>query len=167
MIYLDMDGVLVDFVTGISRQHNRPNPYDDPQNHGKYNMEELWGITADEFLRPCGFDFWANLPPMEDFQDYKTLPVHGILTRPTSTNTEECRAGKLAWVRRHWPEMSGRVYFEREKARYAARGVILIDDDDKNIESWRTSGGIGVQVPRPWNSLHDLVGMLRLGVGGR
>ena len=34
--------------------------------------------------------------------------------------------------------------------------TLLIDDSDKNVDSFRKCGGQAVLVPRPWNSLHGL-----------
>jgi hypothetical protein len=63
-VLLDMDGLIADFVSGISRAHSRPNPYDDPANFGRYEMAEIWGMTDEDFWAPTHEeDFWAELEP--------------------------------------------------------------------------------------------------------
>lgn len=60
-IYLDMDGVLCDFVGAACKLHGR-----DPATVTHWNFFKDWGMTAEEFWRPiheAGEDFWANLEP--------------------------------------------------------------------------------------------------------
>ena len=40
------------------------------------------------------------------------------------------------------------------KASVCQSKTLLIDDSDKNVDSFRKCGGHAVLVPRPWNSLH-------------
>ena len=50
--FLDMDGVIADFVGGICHAHNRPYPYDEPAALGVWDIEKLWSMSAAEFCSP-------------------------------------------------------------------------------------------------------------------
>jgi len=61
-VYLDQDGVLADFVSGICQAHGRDDPYHREDSKGVWDIWELWDIPLDEFWEPCEYDFWRNLP---------------------------------------------------------------------------------------------------------
>ena len=65
MIFVDMDGVLCDFITAAFSAHGqRFNPKDYPR--GEFACEKILGITTNEFWRRVDFGgeaFWENLEP--------------------------------------------------------------------------------------------------------
>lgn len=181
-VFLDMDGVVVNWVRGICAAHNRPNPYLEPHAQGVWDVWSLWNMTIDDFWAPCSSEFWRGLAKTEEADALvgiataasgvvcgTALPVR-VITMPASHGLEGCIEGKLGWLDEHYPTLSHEVIFERDKWKYAAAqpGSLLIDDNEKNCAKWIQSGGYAVLVPRPWNCrwrvAHDVVDVVREGV---
>jgi hypothetical protein len=117
---LDMDGLIADFVSGISRAHGRPDSYDDPAHFGRYEMAEIWGITDEEFWASAkDEDFLAELEPTAEAAEI----VSGLTTNygednvcilPSLCSTEVLaatteRSGSWRCRRRsgsRWPEVT-------------------------------------------------------------
>jgi 5'(3')-deoxyribonucleotidase len=163
---LDMDGVIVDFIAGVSDLHGRPNPYQDPATHGKVTFE-FWGLSREECWGPvdaAGADFWAALPKTPEADRIVNLAIRrfglenvGILSNPAFGRG--CIQGKMEWLNRYYPDLVDNAVFTAAKHLMAAPGNILIDDQDGNVDSFIKAGGEAVLVPRPWNTLHRRVDM--------
>lgn len=160
---LDLDGVLVDFVGGACRFHNKQNPYDDPANLGRYGVEDMFEMIQSDFYSPLGEEFWANLRPMDDSISILSLveKVFGeanvcILTKPIKT--PGCAEGKIRWLKKHLPSYyrGNRYLIGPAKHFCASANAYLVDDSDVNVKAFNEAGGHGVLVPRPWNSHHHL-----------
>lgn len=156
---IDLDGVLVDFVTGICAAHGSSNVYDDPANHGKYEMEVLLGLSATQFWKPANEQFWADLPITDDFHALLGIVESAfgaenvcLLTSPIAN--EGCTTGKVRWIYKHLPDYKRRFLIGPVKHFCAHERSVLVDDYDKNVNNFREHGGKAVLVPRPWNSMH-------------
>ena len=140
-IFIDMDGVLADFNTGVETLTGTPFPNTD-KGHNDYDMrkEEL---TNKRLFR--------NLPPMEDMHDLVAYVRHTnlpweILTAAGVINRELVVYDKGEWIKEHVSPsvvvtctMTG-----TQKGMFAFEGSVLIDDRVKNIEAWEANGGIGI-----------------------
>jgi 5'(3')-deoxyribonucleotidase len=160
-VFLDVDGVLADLVKGIAAYFKIPNPYDNPANLGNYHLDKILGMDADSFWGPLGYDFWENLDFMDDAHAILFRVFHHVtdkqvtlLTSPIST--PGCAEGKLSWVRKKLPKFHRRTLVGSNKEAIAAPGKLLIDDYDRNVDAWIEAGGPAIQVPRPWNRLHNI-----------
>jgi nicotinic acid mononucleotide adenylyltransferase len=134
-IYVDMDGVIVDFDGGY---------------------EKLTGITTKEadkkgpefFWKPiskAGAKWWITLKWMPDGKqlwDYVKKYNPELLSAPS--REEASRLGKRVWVKRELPGVKLILRSADKKQEFASSNSILIDDREKNIEQWRNAGGIGV-----------------------
>ena len=160
-LFLDMDGVLADFVTGACLAHNRPSPYLDPEALGIFDMEKLWGISVNEFWRTIDakVDFWDTLQktPEADALVAAALSMFSIdniavLTAPSMDPT--CVPGKRRWMQKHYPQLAKRMIFASAGAKQFLAGpsYILSDDRDKNISQFKLAGGVGILMPRLWNA---------------
>jgi DNA-directed RNA polymerase subunit RPC12/RpoP len=134
-IYVDMDGVLVDFDGGY---------------------EKLTGITTREadkkgpefFWKPiskAGAKWWITLKWMPDGKqlwDYVKKYNPELLSAPS--REEASRMGKRVWVKRELPGVKLILRSADKKQEFASSNSILIDDREKNIEQWRNAGGVGI-----------------------
>jgi len=156
--FLDLDGVLVDFVGGAFRVHGRK-----PEPVNTWNFHEAWGLTTEQFFAPMGYDFWAGLGPTEDAtRIVDTIRRHAASRRiallSSPCQTPGCVEGKREWVKKWFPQLLPNLILTSAKHLIAARGSLLIDDSDDNIYKWRNGGGVGFTWPQTWNLGADRVG---------
>jgi len=168
-LYLDLDGVLIDFTTGLMRALGIP--YDYPREPYPFRsgvwdyfpeLKERYGVTFEQCNAVCTREFWANLWWMFDGHSIRRIvadvfdPTHICLLTSPMPNLGSA-SGKWEWVDRNLPPMKEKTIIANvDKGEFAAPDRILVDDCDKNIDSWRAHGGIGIVCPRPWNSLRHL-----------
>lgn len=170
--FLDMDGVLVDFVEGYCSLKNLKTPYYDPDNFGKWDVTQIF-IEQGHFEERdrwigCNKDFWAKLRPMRDADGIVKLLEDRfgqkhivILSRPVvhtrdTRLTAQCIEGKLEWLAKWYPQYYERVWFGKHKEQVAHAQSLLIDDSDENVENYKKAGGPAILVPRLWNSGHSI-----------
>ena len=153
-IFLDKDGVIVDFDEGLRRRYNvawYPTEFKLPY--------KLFGMTFDEFWKDMEDPtFWAELPWHNDGKRIQAIlepfkPT--ILSAAFNAGTIQ---GKLEWLSKEYPDTMAqgqhRVLLangHEAKAAIAGPGKILIDDRNLNIDQWTAAGGTGILYPRPWN----------------
>jgi 5'(3')-deoxyribonucleotidase len=155
---LDLDGLLVDFCKGAHAYHNIPYSTGDsyPYPKGFWDIDTLLPISQDDFWKPFGYDFWANLPWMEDGQQILQLVerlfgVENICICSCPPQDPNAVGGKIEWVKKNIPQYSRRCIITPRKEFCAHSNVVLIDDRDKNIDTFIENGGHGILVPRLWN----------------
>lgn len=161
-IFLDMDGVLADFVGAVCKAHNRPDPYLDKANLGIFWFDKIWGMSQKDFFEPCNFDFWRKLEPTREYFRIVQWAVSkvgtdnvAILTSPSQNHG--CVEGKREWIKEHIPVLAGNIIFTSAKKFMSGAGRHLVDDADHNVEAWVKSGGSATLLPRPWNTKHGAV----------
>lgn len=142
-IFLDMDGVLADFLRGVEQPEYIGHPLtNDDKGHTEYDnrKEELTNKRL-----------FANLPPMADMYDLIAYVKHcdvpwEILTAAGEVNRELVVYDKCEWIKRYvHPTIPVTCTFTgSQKAAYAFKGSVLIDDRKKNIDAWVKAGGIGI-----------------------
>lgn len=155
--FIDMDGVLADFVSGVCKAYGRPNPYTNPANFNIFEIEDIWQITPKEFWAPCdGPTFWEDLKPMPgagNLVDIATMRFGQenvcVLTSPSLS--PYCVPGKRKWLKQWFPELKY-VLFGSAKHFLAHPTTWLLDDRNENVAQFTAAGGNGVLVPRRWNA---------------
>jgi len=155
-VLLDMDGVLVDFVGGVCKTHNKPWPYD-PDVQGSWDLEPLFGIQSPEFWAPLGYEFWAELEPYPHFREFlcaleDKFGARHICLLTSPPRTQGAIEGKLTWIRKHMPDYSRRFLIGPAKEFCASERHVLIDDSEANIAKFQAAGGQTFLVPGPWNA---------------
>lgn len=156
-IFLDMDGVLVDFVGGAHREHGRQNAYVMDPNEHRWNIEEIWGITTKQFWNPLKRKgFWLELDKTPEADQIVELAIRTVGVRNVAICTSpsldaNCVPEKREWVKKYYPQLVNSMIFAHNKYFLAAKERILIDDRDRNINDWEEYGGHGILVPRQWN----------------
>jgi 5'(3')-deoxyribonucleotidase len=159
-IFLDMDGVIADFIGGLgdifpARRSGLP-PSD-------WNVHEVLGLSELEMWEAVlerGDGFWANLSPyswMWRLVDRVSSLSDEWYIATTPQNTGACVAGKLQWLMSNFGEDFGDYFLGRHKFVLANPKSVLIDDSDYNVEYFREAGGRAILFPQPWNSNRELV----------
>lgn len=140
-IFLDLDGVLVDFVGGTTN-------YLDKKRIAPFNSNENTDTQRWKVLSTVK-DFWQNLPVLQD-----GIKLFGYVKkfRPSilsayAGSKEKAIQGKSEWLVEH----VGLEYIDSihvvkrsEKKTFATGYNLLIDDQSRNIEEWERAGGIGI-----------------------
>lgn len=163
--FLDMDGVLVNFVGGLFKLHRVPNLYEDPSNLGNWHCDEMItkykNISKNQVFDPLEEDFWANLEPMHDFNPLlKIIEDHfgreNICLMTSPTMNKGCPAGKLRWIEKHMPWYYKNRHWNIGSLKHfsAHKNSILLDDSAENIKKFHYEGGDTILIPRPWNHAH-------------
>ena len=140
-IFLDQDGVLADFETTCSKMLGQK-VWNSDSGHLLYDKHKR-ELTAKHLFR--------NLEPLPDAWKLVDWCLNSgihteILTAAGTVNRTIVVQDKIDWIRKHihphWivvPTFKG-----SQKAAFAHKKAVLIDDRDKNIEKWVESGGIGI-----------------------
>lgn len=137
-VYLDMDGVIVDFfgeiskIYGVDHWKNIPNL--------KRKLEDLNGTN-----------FFVTLPKFKESDQLvqfitKITNNHWyILSAPLEGDIFNSSFWKSYWLKNNNYEPSEAIY-TKNKYQYAVTKYpnILIDDRPYNIEEWNKNGGIGI-----------------------
>ena len=144
-VYLDMDGVIVDFFGGIAK---------------KFNVDHWKSIQDREiaFATLANTDFFYNLDIFpETYSIVKFVKKisnndWGICSSPLRGDNYNSAYWKRQWLNR-WdiiPPLVENMIFTGNKHKYAINPLtrkpnILIDDKPENIQRWIKAGGIGIR----------------------
>lgn len=141
IIYVDLDGVLVDFDSGFKSISGGLDKFEYIKKNG---VDGLWKL-----INSHGQEWWANLNWMPDgtklWSAIENKNVK-ILTSGSTRNTGTMAInGKKQWVANHLgPIETIVVNNSHDKQKYARKGDILIDDLPSNITEWNSKNGIGI-----------------------
>ena len=139
-IFLDQDGVLADFEDGLTKALGY-----------KVNLKDKKDVYDAEKRKLTAQRLFRNLEPLPDawkLVDYcMNSGIHTeILTAAGTVNRTLVIKDKIDWIRRyvhpHWiviPTFNG-----SQKAAFAHKKAVLIDDRQRNIDCWVNAGGIGI-----------------------
>lgn len=158
--YLDMDGVICDFVGSTCKAHGLASPYGNVNCLGIFEMETCWGMTEEKFWEPLATrEFWEFMPKTPEADQIVNLLVNTfgedricILTHPSGY--DGCIGAKKAWIAREFPFLTKQMLFGASKQFLGGPDRYLVDDRDKNIIAFESFGGSGITVPRAWNRMH-------------
>jgi 5'(3')-deoxyribonucleotidase len=167
VIYLDMDGVLADFIGGFLDIHNRSDLYN-KYIAGEYPMdwafEGEFGHDEEAWWKPIREQgktyFWENLEPYPYSGNVvKAVKETGlewyICTTPYYKNSD-CVTGKINWLHKYLGPIEN-IIMIKDKYRLANENSFLIDDSDRNIEKFIKAGGGACLFPQTWNAARHSV----------
>ena len=151
-IYVDMDGVLCDFVLAAKRATG--------QNWQGLRSGQDWEAIKNTK------NFWANMPWTRDGKQlwsYLSKYKPHILSA-YSVEDPNCIPGKRTWLRRNVSISSSRINLVRrkDKQKFAMksggtrRPAILIDDFPRNVDQFKAAGGIGIYHTNTANTIKEL-----------
>lgn len=161
LAFIDLDGVLADFIRGVLELHKLPIEETISKLKGNYNIAEALGIPTIEFWGTIdnSRDFWATLPKTHDADlildtilHYYPIKQVYLLTAPSYH--PNCYYGKVKWVNKHYPKLARRLILTGHKHLIAAPSRLLIDDSDANCSKFIKAGGKAILYPRYWNVRH-------------
>lgn len=154
-IFLDMDGVIMDFVGGIFKWYQTEGlTHEDITGWNKIVTLtcEAKGMTKSEFWKGLTDEFWEGLeflPWAEDLiallEPYK--PV--LLTSPGSHGAGGKQAAIRKGLKQFWRD--DRYLIGPAKSYVAHPEAVLIDDSEKNVDAFSEAGGRAILFPQPWN----------------
>ena len=165
-IYLDVDGVIVDFLGGLHETFGLPYSCDEGYQYerGKWDMLGDMPVSFAAINAVCTEQFWENLNWMVDGRDILRLilqvfPCTPIKLLTTPMPNSGSWSGKYRWVAKNLPlYASGLVVTHVPKHEFVNRkNLLLIDDRDTTVDNVKRVGGSAVLVPRMWNYLHKVV----------
>ena len=151
-IYVDMDGVLCDFIAQSKKATGKIFTQD--------KAKEYWPIIK---RTPR---FWSDMPWMpggKQLWNYIKQYNPHILSAYTPEDPN-CIPGKKTWLRKNVRISSNRVNLVRrvEKQKFAMKSdmgrapAILIDDFPRNIDQFKAAGGMGIVHTSTSNTLREL-----------
>lgn len=159
-IFCDLDSVIVDFSGGCEKIF--PNyakdhkPLNDMVAHLDIAPEEFWK-TIDSY----GEEWWANLEAEEWANELVDIIKFydrnfTILTSPSRSHY--AASGKVLWLQKFFHKKFSNYIITpaKNKQLLAHKKAVLIDDNDKNCEQFRSRLGYTVVFPRIWNENHKL-----------
>jgi len=178
-IYLDLDGVVLDFLKGFALllELDPGLFYSNKADHFPALLEivsEERGVeyTQKNFerdLEAAGPEFWCGLekyPWADDLIELcRANAVTTIMSAPL-VETPSSGSGKLMWIRDHWPDYN-HFSLSPVKHHMAHPGALLIDDSVEWCELFRNpsknhpglspkpSGGHAYLFPQPWSMPGD------------
>ena len=156
--FLDLDGVLVDFVHGALEACDAA---DVEYPKGDYNISRVAGMTRDDMWNRFGDieRFFADLKWHHDGPEIWRLAqvYYGgdgrlwLLSAPHETGAGAI--GKISWVERNLgARWARRLILVQDKTCCVDPLALLVDDREANVDDWRACGGQAVLVPRIQNS---------------
>lgn len=151
MIFLDLDGVVVDFCAAAYRAHGRTCAINEPT---KYDFFEDWGMTADEFWGPIdaiGPEFWSTIPLYPWANELIGLCGKDFVIATTNSIHPVSASGKVSAIQSIFGERFRNYMITPRKWLLGAPGRLLIDDNEMNCEKFRDYGGDAILFPAPWN----------------
>jgi 5'(3')-deoxyribonucleotidase len=173
VIYLDMDGVLVDFVghvfrlfdAGVEEPHGLVKGWDGIEVAlsevlgREVTGSEMWGTIAE-----AGLEFWSTIPWCPWGKELLGMcsKMSDVVIMTTPTRDPMSSAGKQRWIEDNLDDPYGYAFSPR-KHLMAHPGALLIDDADRNVERFARAGGMAYLFPQPWNSNRHRVYEDRLG----
>lgn len=152
LIFLDMDGVIVDLQSPAHDLHGMDVNTAFHRGELQITDAELWGKTD--------AIWWATLPWMEDGRGIVALcedavGPENVVICSTPAAWPGSAEGKLRWIEQQMPNYMRRFVLTPNKAWCANGRTLLIDDRERNILAFRQAGGATLLCPRPWNALKD------------
>jgi len=174
-VFLDMDGVLVDFIgkTLVAYRDHRSGLVPDGASEDPFDSIEFinsWPAGEWDVAKILGMDdndFWEMIHTWNDGNFWRGLNTYTwsrelvdaatkigtvrLLTSPSNHPTSY--SGKKITRDTYFPEVP--MFLCKEKYLLAASDRLLIDDNDRNVEKFREAGGKAILFPQIWNANYE------------
>jgi hypothetical protein len=140
-IYLDMDGVIADFVKRYKEMYGMlPREAEKKKEFDKY---------FNEFIATKQFETLDLMPDAMQglvfLRKHLTIPTQMLSSTANEERYDEISRQKMIWLQTHGITFTPNfVPGKRHKYKFAAPDKIIIDDTESVIDQWRAAGGIGI-----------------------
>jgi 5'(3')-deoxyribonucleotidase len=155
-VYVDMDGVIVNFNGGIERISGKPRDYFGSDDSA-WSVAENYGVERffiDLEWLDDGKELWSYVT--SNFLRVKILSAMGKRNEVDNVVYK----GKMTWLRRHIPSLRESdiilVVNKHKKQEYSKPNDIMIDDTKIVIDEWISKGGIGILHTNTRNTIKTL-----------
>jgi hypothetical protein len=141
MIYLDLDGVVADFVKRYKELYRmEPKEAEKKKEFNKF---------FDEFIATKQFETLDLMPGAMDgltfLRKHLTVPTQILSSTANEARYDDISKQKLIWLNTHGVTFSTNfVPGKRHKYKFAGPDKIIIDDTESVIDDWKKAGGIGI-----------------------
>ena len=139
-IYLDMDGVIADFVKRYKELYRM-----EPKEAEK---SKKFDSFFNEFIATNQFATLDLMPGAMDgvtFLRKLNVPTQMLSSTANEARYDDISKQKMIWLQTHGITFTPNfVPGKKHKYKYAAPDKIIIDDTESVIEDWRNAGGIGI-----------------------
>lgn len=156
IIYLDMDGVIVDTMLAVAQLYGVSDRRLASWPKGEYNVSKALRLPHFTWagLEKFGSSWWRDLPESPDFRDLLTsLRVLGqVIFCSSPGDTPSSLTGKVQWLHHRFGDKFNDYVITHHKYLLARPEAVLVDDYQKNVDDFQRNGGHAVLVPRPWNT---------------
>lgn len=180
VIYIDMDGVLVDFDRGIREQFNLTEKFLKGLNASSKSLTKAQKARKSSVydMILAKKEYWEELHLMKDGLElwdrviyYKPIiltaaPKHGLGVEGLMFT--QAREGKIKWVNKYLTSTDSSNFIcttssQKKDFIHTRPGTqILIDDRPQNIIDWKDVGGIGILHKSTSSTLTELDAILGL-----
>lgn len=157
-VYLDMDGVIADFFSGVERLYGVDHWKSIQHRDGIFvelrNTDFFNTLGTFRMHRKNGMNDrygWCVSSEIVEFVNHISKGDWGICSSPLRGDHNNSAYWKRVWLERKgfMPDVE-KCIFTSNKHKYAWNEVthspnILIDDKPENIERWEQAGGIGIR----------------------
>ena len=140
MIYLDMDGVIADFVKRYKEMYRmEPKEAEKKKEFDKF---------FNEFIKTNQFATLDKMPGADmglEFLRKAPVPTHILSSTANEERYDDISKQKMIWLQTHGITFNPVfVPGKKHKYKYAAPDRIIIDDTESVINDWKKAGGIGI-----------------------
>ena len=139
-IYLDMDGVIADFV----KRYKELFKISPEQTRDK---KRFYGYF-DKFIEDNNFatlEMMPGAPALIDFLSKASVPTHILSSTASPERHDIISKQKMMWLQSHGITFNPVfVPGKSRKKEYAAPDKLIIDDTESVINDWRAAGGLAI-----------------------
>jgi hypothetical protein len=157
-VFLDMDGVLVNFDGQMVDTFGKN--FETMAN--ELGSKEIWRQVEEQ-----GADFWLGMRPLPGYNQLVSyirdsgVPMFILTAPPKPKNVDvkyiqDVMKWKTQWIRRHVGGTKMLFAYSGEKGKYAKPNRILVDDWKENLSDWKSKGGIPIQHVNAVNTIKKL-----------
>ncbi len=144
-LVIDMDEVIVDFITPLINKYNELY-----LNNLTINDIKEWKLDPDLIkIYKNTPEFFLSLPPLKDaIESLEILKKeHEIIIATNPSNSGNIAQQKIVWIKQNLPEFIDNLCLLSRKD--LLQGDIIIDDYINNVAFFN---GYGIIVNKPWNT---------------